>query len=298
MKKRIKIGIAIVATLFGLIIVWGFIEPYLIDVQEEEAVITNLPSELEGKKIVVIGDFQVGLWMDNLSTTERIVEDVIEMEPSAILITGDYLYHVESMDDQVIDEIMNAMSPLVESGIPVYSVLGNHDYTMASQEVEPNIELAEGLSDALSSLGIRMLDNENDVLVEGENPSENFYIVGIGSHWAENDLPEEAFEGVTEEAPRLVLMHNPDSFRNLEANSAPLAVAGHTHGGQIRTPFSSNWSYLSLAQGGEVTADGWIEDYGSEENNLYVNRGIGMSIVPMRINAVPEITVFTLTSND
>lgn len=298
MKKRTKTVLIIIGALLGMIIIWGFIEPYMIDVQEEEAVVTNLSSEMEGEQIAVIGDFQVGLWFDNVSTAERAVEDVIDMNPAALLITGDFLYHVESMDAPEVEEVMEVMRPLEDSGIPVYSVLGNHDYEMSSQEAEPNTELAEGLSEELTSMGITMIDNRNDILIEGTDPDEDLYIVGLGSHWAGNDLPEQAFDGVPEDAARIVLMHNPDSFRMLEANSAPVAVAGHTHGGQIRTPFSTTWSYLALIQEGEVTADGWIQDYGSEENSLYVNRGIGMSITPMRINAVPEITIFTLTGNE
>lgn len=297
MKKRTKKWLVAVGAVLLAIAIWGFVEPYILDVQEQEAAITNLPQEMEGEKIAVIGDFQVGLWLDNVWTTRRAVEDVIEMEPKAVLITGDYLYHVDNLEDPEIEEIKEAMRPFVDSKIPVYSVLGNHDYAMSSQKAEPNVELAEGLAEELTNLGITMIDNENDILIEGED--EDLYIVGLGSHWAQNDLPDEAFEEVPEEAARMVLMHNPDSFKMLEGGAAPVAVAGHTHGGQIRTPFSSTWSYLSLLQEGEVTADGWIEDdYGAEENDLYVNRGIGMSLTPMRINAVPEITVFTLENKE
>ncbi|SFC49537.1 hypothetical protein SAMN04488102_10856 [Alkalibacterium subtropicum] len=297
MNKKAKRWLLAVGAVLLAIVMWGFVEPYILDVEEQEAVITNLPADMEGEKIAVIGDFQVGLWLDNVWTARQAVEDVIEMDPAAILITGDYLYHVESMDDPKLAEVMDIMRPLADSGIPVYSVLGNHDYAMSAEDAEPNMELAQGLADELRTLGVVMLDNRNEILLEGTD--EDFYVVGLGSHWAGNDLPNEAFEGVPEEAPRMVLMHNPDSFAMLEAGAAPVAVAGHTHGGQIRTPFSSTWSYLSLFQGGEVTADGWIEDeYGAEENDLYVNRGIGMSITPMRINSVPEITVFTLTASD
>ncbi|MDZ7836129.1 MAG: metallophosphoesterase [Alkalibacterium sp.] len=294
MKAKYKKILLVLGILLGILVVWGFTEPYTIEIVEEEAEITNLPSDLEEEQIAVIGDFQVGLWMDNVSTTGRIVEDLIEMDPAAVLITGDYIYHVTSMDDQEIDNILDALRPLQESGIPVYSVLGNHDYAMSSEDAEPNVELAEGLAEELTSMGIRVLDNENDILIESEDPENSLYVVGIGSHWAGNDRVEEAFQGMPEDAPRVVLMHNPDSFRSLQDNSAPLAVAGHTHGGQIRTPFSDKWSYLALVQGGEVTVDGWIQDFGSETNNLYVNRGIGMSIVPIRMNATPEVTLFTL----
>lgn len=92
------------------------------------------------------------------------------------------------------------------------------------------------------------------------------------------------------------MMHNPDTFGRLPPSSAPLAVAGHTHGGQIRIPFTPEWSWITFKSEDEVHADGWIDDYGAPGNRLYVNRGIGFSVVPIRINAPPEITMFTLRS--
>lgn len=89
-------------------------------------------------------------------------------------------------------------------------------------------------------------------------------------------------------------MHNPDSFADFPPGTAPLALAGHTHGGQIRVPFTPEWSYLRLVQGGSVTVDGFIEDYGEPGNQLYVTRGVGMSVVPVRLFCLPEVTVFTL----
>ena len=89
-------------------------------------------------------------------------------------------------------------------------------------------------------------------------------------------------------------MHNPDSFEPLPSGTAPLAMAGHTHGGQVRLPFLPEWSWMTFAKEDEVHADGWIDGYGQPGNRLYVNRGIGFSIIPIRINCPPEITLFTL----
>ena len=96
-------------------------------------------------------------------------------------------------------------------------------------------------------------------------------------------------------APRMVMMHNPETFAKLPANTAPVAVAGHTHGGQFRIPFAPDWSYKSLTAKDRAKVDGWIDDFGAHGNHLYVNRGIGFSTLPLRINTPPEITVFTLT---
>ena len=149
----------------------------------------------------------------------------------------------------------------------------------------------------LDRLGIRLLHNESAAIVPpGGGPE--LYVVGVASHWARHDDVAKALAGVPTGAPRVVLMHHPDSFEDLPAGSAPLAVAGHTHGGQIRLPGTPEWSWIGFMREDEVHADGWIPDYGAAGNRLYVNRGIGFSLVPVRINAPPEVTVFTLTRGE
>lgn len=127
--------------------------------------------------------------------------------------------------------------------------------------------------------------------------NETLYLVGIGPHIPQQDKPNVALAQVPEAAPRLVMMHNPNSFDALPPNTAPLAVAGHTHGGQINLlPFGLTpvWFLLTYDEEELVHVAGWIEDFGKPGNNLYINRGIGFSRVPLRINAPPELTLFKL----
>lgn len=290
--KRWLIGIGV---FFLVILAWGLIEPYFIDVEEEEGSITNLPENWEGEEIAVIGDFQVGMWFDNTATIERIVEDLVEIQPRAVLLTGDYIYHAASDKENEIETITALLSPLTENDIPVFGVLGNHDYAAGTSPGDPDEEMAQEIFTSLEEIGVVMLRNEAAVIPFGENGQADLYVVGIGSLWGGNVDLEAAFETVPDSAPRIVLMHNPDVFNEIETGIASLAIAGHTHGGQIRVPFTEDWSYLALVQPDEVQADGWIDDYGDAVNQLYVNRGIGFSILPMRINCPPEITMFTLT---
>ena len=82
-------------------------------------------------------------------------------------------------------------------------------------------------------------------------------------------------------APRVLLMHNPTAFLHRAPHSAPVALAAHTHGGQIRLPFTSRWSWMSLVEEAAVAADGWIApSFGATGNRLYVNRGIGFRWLP------------------
>lgn len=92
-------------------------------------------------------------------------------------------------------------------------------------------------------------------------------------------------------------MHDPASFPALPAGEAPLAVAGHTHGAQIRVPGRPAWTAARLPplrQRWPQYADGWVEGYGEPGNRLYVNRGVGFSYVPVRLGCRPELTFFTL----
>jgi predicted MPP superfamily phosphohydrolase len=102
-----------------------------------------------------------------------------------------------------------------------------------------------------------------------------------------------ALRGVPPDAPRIVLMHDPDSFPQLPPGSAPLGIAGHTHCGQVGIPFVTHW-VLSLAEGHAAPEDGWNAHYGQPGNRLYVTCGLGLGVVPLRIDDPPQITVFTL----
>jgi hypothetical protein len=51
---------------------------------------------------------------------------------------------------------------------------------------------------------------------------------------------------------------------------------------------------MSIVKADEVHVDGWIDGFGAAGNHLYVNRGIGFSIAPIRINCRPELTLLTL----
>lgn len=293
--KKIKyaaIGVGSAVLLLG---VWGLIEPRFLDTEEETATIPNLPATWEGQKIVQISDFQIGMWLDNPGTARRSVEQAIEASPAAVLISGDFIYHPGSDPTKEIETAVSIVQPLADAGIPTYAVLGNHDYGMSSKTADPREQLASTLTTELEAAGIVVLQNESTQmqLPDGGEP---LYLAAVGSLWANRDDADAALAEIPESSPRVVLMHNPDSFERFPSNTAPLAVAGHTHGGQMRVPNTPQWSWLRFTQGDEVTADGWIKDYGQSGNNLYVNVGIGMSIIPIRLFCPPEITIFTLES--
>ncbi len=300
------------------IFLWGNrIEPRLIDETRYEVAIPGLPGGWEGERIAFISDIQVGIWLGNPDTARRMILRIIKENPAAVLLGGDFIYHPTERDDShaearreyeseekasalgKIARAVQMLRPFIDMKIPVYAVLGNHDYAMETKAAPKMEWVAEQLTNSLQKAGITVLQNEVVEIQRRDQPTEAdrhpLYLVGIGPHYPGKDRIKEAFSYLPEGAPRLVLMHNPESFQKIPAGQAPLAVAGHTHGGQIRLPYTPAMTWLSIVARDEIHADGWIRNYGQEENRLYVNRGIGFSTLPIRINCTPELTYFTLT---
>lgn len=318
MWKYIKYTAFVLTGTIILLLIWGAgIEPRLVDLREETAGVPNLPKIWENKRIALIADLQIGMWLGNEGTVVKIVNRIIRERPAAVLVAGDFVYKPTDEDEREdveredvanfmteVNESVALLRPVREAGIPVYAVLGNHDYGMGYPDSVKNERLAAAVRSALESAGMPVLDNRAVPLVlqhennaqknTPTNADESLYIVGIGSRYAGNAKPEIALAQVPENAPRVIFMHEPQSFAAIPANAAPAAFAGHTHGGQIRIPFTENWSWMSLFTDEKIHSDGWIENFGQPGNRLYVNRGIGFSSFPVRINCRPELTIFTL----
>lgn len=295
--KFLKYALGIVLGLLGLLILWGLIEPYLLDVEPRTAEVPGLPAAWEGERVAQISDWQVGMWLDNEPTVRDAVERIIEERPALVLITGDFVYGPAEGSEEELETVGELLRPLSEAGLPTYAVLGNHDYGVHGQDTIPDVTLAQRVRRTLEAAGVRVLHNEAVALPPPDGDAQAappLYLVGIGPHEPDEDNPEAALAEVPGGAARIMMMHNPKTFETLPASVAPLAVAGHTHGGQIRVPFTPEWTWLDFAWGENVHADGWIDGYGAPGNQLYVNRGIGFSKIPLRINCPPELTLFTL----
>lgn len=279
----------------GLLAVYGTaVEPRLVlDVEEHAASLPGLPAEWEGRRVAVIADLQVGMWWANTGMARRAVREAVRRRPAAVLLAGDFVYHPDRDPRALAREAAAIVAPLSRAGIPVFAVLGNHDWAMDQPDGTLNPRAARRVREALEAAGVRVLENEAARLAApgGGAP---LYVVGIGSRWAGRDRAAAALAGVPPGAARVVVMHNPDSFAALPPGQAPLAVAGHTHGGQVALPFLEGWSWLALTQPDRVHAEGWARGAGAAGNRLYVTRGIGFSTVPMRINCAPELTLLTL----
>lgn len=271
------------------IILWGLLESYVLSVERHNVVLPHLPEAWKGQRIALISDLHVGMWLANTATVRKAVKRIVQERPTLVLIAGDFVHH-ES--EHVLAQVTALLSPLTQAGLRCYAVLGNHDYGMPEKGSERNEELVRRLKASLEKTGICVLHN-SVVRLELPQSEAALYLVGLAAYTPDEDEPVSTVMKLPSSAARIVLMHHPNSFAALPANSAPLALAGHTHGGQIRLLGKPVWHYLGKHKG-EVLSGGWIKDYGAAGNHLYVSRGIGFSVAPLRLNCPPELTLFTL----
>lgn len=278
-------GAVAVVVLLVLALAYGtLVEPRLVlDEERLEVALPGLPDEATGTEIAVLSDFQVGMWWANTGMVERAVATVVEEQPDAVLLAGDFVYSESPDVGAQVDTVLELLRPLLDSGIPVFAVMGNHDHLVGAVD-----ELTEVLEDA----GAAVLVNRAARLEVG---GAELHVVGLGSAQGDRVDVDAALADVPEGAPRVVVMHNPTTFSELPAGAAPFAVAGHTHCGQIALPGRPEWSYLALTEEEEIVADGWAPDgYGADGNALYVTCGIGFSVVPVRLNAPPQLLLVEL----
>jgi hypothetical protein len=306
--KRALVGLlSLVVTLAGALLLWGLLEPYFLDEERQVAIIPDLPPAWEEQRFALLADWQVGMWWPNIATIRQAINRITQERPAFVLIAGDFIYHTATGDTEEVKKAARLIRPLTAAGIPVYAVLGNHDYGMQTPDGTPDEQLARRMTVALEDSGVRVLNNEAVALrmpsiSSGPGdpslvPTKTLYLVGVGPSWPKRADVDAALAKVPRGAPRLVMMHNPSAFAHLPPGAAPVAVAGHTHGGQIRLPSTPRWTWMNYFKSDAVYADGWaLSSYGHDENRLYVNRGIGFSLLPLRLNAVPELTYFTLRS--
>jgi predicted MPP superfamily phosphohydrolase len=134
---------------------------------------------------------------------------------------------------------------------------------------------------------MRMLD-ASDVRVIDNSAIRLLGLCVVGVADFTTDKPSAAdFELCEAREPIISLMHSPDA-RGFVPKNAALAVAGHTHGGQVNLPIVGR--RVTSTYCGKPCAYGLIQDHPP----FVVSAGIGTSILPIRFRAPPEIMMISL----
>jgi predicted MPP superfamily phosphohydrolase len=230
----------------------------------------RLPREFDGFRIVQLSDIHHSPYT-SLKHIERAFEIANELRPDIIALTGDYISH----DDKFIPGVVEAMGKL-RARHGVYAVMGNHDHW------------TDGIliSDMMKNEGIRVLNNEG---FRFEFNGASIWLAGVDDLLAGlTDLPA-ALKGSHKREMKLLLAHNPSIIKMAEPCGVDLMLSGHTHGGQIR--LRETKESILFPRRRKRLASGL---YHEGNTQIYITRGIGTVVLPVRYGCPPEVSVIEL----
>jgi predicted MPP superfamily phosphohydrolase len=230
---------------------------------------SSLPSSFDDFAVLHISDMHVDL---NEGAMRRLCDLVEGLDYDLCVLTGDYRGKTYGPFEATLDGMARVRARLRG---PIYGVLGNHD----------TIRMVP----CLEAMGIRMLLNECDVI---ERSSERIYLAGIDdAHFYRVDNIEKAGAPIPPDEFSILLSHTPEIHRQAAHAGFNVMLSGHTHGGQICLPGSIPIT-LDSALPRRMGSGSWR----SGGMLGYTSAGAGSSIVPVRLNCLPEITVHHLRS--
>ncbi len=236
-----------------------WIEPYRIEVTHFD-IQGNVTSPI---KIAHLTD----LHTNGLGRRERHVLRILDQEkPDIILITGDSL----SAWDPSYSEVQEVYEKL-HAPLGVWFVRGNFE----------NWKMVPHERAFYASSGVHLLLNAGALV------RPDLWLAGVDDPFTGKPNQDTALAGAPPDAFKILMFHAPAYFDEV-AGRVNLCLAGHTHGGQVRVPFMAPiwmpkgcWPYVS----------GW---YQSGNTKMYVNRGVGMSMFPIRFDCRPEVAILTI----
>ena len=240
--------------------------------------IRGLHPDLAGLRVVQLTDLHHGPAM-SLNYIREVIAATNALKPDLILLTGDYVHRSAAYIDPIVRELAE-----LRASIGVVGVLGNHDWWESALLTRECFALA----------GIPLIDNDR-VFVSSDRkftPDESrggLCIAGVGDYLEDRIRLDRALRDVPESMPRLLMSHNPDvvEYPPLVASRTriDLMLSGHTHGGQIRIPLLG--TPIVPSRFGSKYASGLVQ---GPVCPIYVSRGIGTTILPLRFRVAPEIT--------
>lgn len=242
-----------------------------------ELAVSNLPSELEGLRIIHISDMQ-GDQYTGAEEMARYINRVNAENPDLVIFTGDLISYGTDYIEVSAGELAK-----IDATFGTYAVVGDHDYWAGLSNIES----------ALESRGISLLRDENRFITMG---TDSLLLTGITQVYSKRAEPEKIKELTSDSSGvllKILASHQVSDLllREAQINDYNLVLAGHTHGGQVRVPLLGMTFSASDFETEFVSGQYWRDDL-----LININNGLGFTLAPVRYNAPPEVTVIEVRS--
>lgn len=277
MKKR-KI-IILVVFLFLFMVSWLLWGNLSVETSQLKVTSKDLPQEFDKFSIAHISDLHNAEYGKN---NEMLIDILKSKCPDIIAITGDL---IDSNNTDL--EVAISFAQQAAKIAPCYFVAGNHEAWIGSQYEE--------LKTSLENVGVTILQDEAIELYYGDKCIQ---LIGLNdpdfserdSFLSESILETKLSQMNIRDGFTMLLSHRPECFNVYQNKNIDLVLSGHAHGGQFRLPFLGG--VIAPNQGFFPKYDAGI--YTENGTTMIVSRGIGNSIIPLRINNRPEIVIIEL----
>lgn len=268
MSKKIKRWI-IIFCILAIALLFCYYENQHLVVTEYSISNKKVSDELAGYKILQISDFHnVRFGFDN----DSFIKKIDEIAPDIVVVTGDL---VDSNHTNV--NVSLDMIERVASKYPVYYVTGNHEYWLSEED---RTQLFSGMENC----GVVILNNESVQIEVGES---SFSLIGLDD---KSLLNFQLSSIINEDMLNVVLAHEPQYFNNYSSEGADIVFTGHAHGGQFILPFIGAVYAPDQGFSPKYTSGTFV----SGDTTMIVSRGLGNSVIPVRLFNYPELVVVTL----
>ena len=243
-------------------------EPFMLAIERQEIYLRRLPKSLDRLRIVHLSDFHYGP-LTNSKHLERAVKAANDLRADLIALTGDYISHDRSYAAPCAELVGR-----LRARHGVYAVLGNHDHWTD----------AALITDLFRAEGIGVLVNQG---MRVDLHTASFWLAGVDDKMVGlEDLPL-ALAGSHDDELKLVLAHNPIILRRAARARVDLVLSGHTHGGQVTLRSEKSRSGRPRRR--------MLRGLGRRaETQIYVTRGLGTVVVPIRYGCPPEVSLLEL----
>ena len=248
--------------------------------QNNDIVISNydyktslISDNLNGYTIAQISD----LHNKEFGKNQKNILNLLEKEsPDIIVITGDIVDSNHTNINVALEFIEGAANIA-----PVFYVTGNHEYWLSDKD-------RDTLMKRMEQVGVMLLDNKA-INLEKEN-SNGFYLIGLSDKNLNDTVLKTMCSQLDSSKLQIVLAHEPQYFDHYSHAGVDLVLSGHAHGGQIRLPFIHGL----VAPGQGFFPKYTSGTYVNNDTTMIVSRGLGNSIIPIRVFNRPEIVMVTL----
>ena len=253
-----------------------------VEVVRQRVRLARLPKAFEGFRIAQLSDIHLGPFT-TANYIRRCVAITNGLEPDLIALTGDYVCWDPKAQGEAVRVLAGLRAPH-----GVFGCMGNH---------EADVGIEDSITRLFAAQGIRMLRQERAPIRLGD---EMLNLIGIDNG---NDVApdaEQQVEGdrrlqqlkalIMPDTVNILLIHSPQTFGDRELG-IDLTLAGDTHGGG---QLSLDFIHRGLNLGSLVGVPYIRGLYKNGGEQLYMNRGIGITGLPIRFGARPEITMLEL----